>query len=156
MIKKLLTSFIALLILLSLSGTAFAVIQLNTDLHPSNLPDIEVRQRDPTPGEEGVRVSETIDPDLLESNPEVLATQTIILYVGSLINRVLLFTGTITIIFLIIAGANYILAFGKDERIERGKRGVFWSVIGLLTILFSYAIVQGVITILLRLDVAAT
>jgi hypothetical protein len=60
--------------------------------------------------------------------------------------------GSVAVIFIVIAGGNYIFAFGKDERIERGKRGIFWSLMGLITILFSYAIVQGIISVLLQVD----
>lgn len=130
-----------LLLTLGIFGLLFAgvpvssaAIQLPDYLRPDNLP--------------GAATATATSAD----HPETAATQTLILYVGNLVSQVLLFMGSIAVIFVILAGANYILAFGKDERIERGKRGIFWSMVGLVIILFSYAIVQGVISIILQVD----
>jgi Type IV secretion system pilin len=135
MIKKILfTVFSALTLSLVFSGSTLAAIQLDDNLRPENLPTIEP--------------SEATDPD----HPETAATQTLILFVGNIVSQVLLFTGALTIIFVIIAGINYIFAFGKDERIERGKRGLFWSLFGLIIILLSYAIVQGILQVVTQVD----
>lgn len=117
--------------------TALAAIQLDDTMRPSNLPSI-------------IPVESTNS-----ANPETAATQTLILFVGNILSQVLLFAGSATIIFLIISSAQYILAFGKDELIEKGKRGVFWSLFGLAVIMLSYAIVKGVIGIILQLDIGA-
>jgi hypothetical protein len=109
-------------------------VQLPSDLKPANIPDIEIEEAN--------------DGD----NPESAATQTLILFVGRLLSRVLVWAGVVAVVFLIVAGTNYILAFGKDERIEKGKRGVFWTLLGLLIILLAYAIVQAVIQVVLSLD----
>lgn len=135
MIKKLLLIFGCLGILTLSAPVSMAAIQLPGYLQPSNLPG-------------GTTAQEATDTD----HPETAATQTLILYVGNLVSQVLLFMASIAIVFVIIAGGNYIFAFGKDERIERGKRGLFWSLMGLITILFSYAIVQGIISIILQVD----
>ncbi|MEK7146138.1 MAG: hypothetical protein AAB802_03045 [Patescibacteria group bacterium] len=115
-----------------------AVIQLDDGLRPDNLPTFEA--------------SDAVN----EENPETAATQTIILFVGNLLSQVLLFAGAVTILFLIIAGANYIFAFGKDERIEKGKRGIFWAIVGLLIIMLSYSIVRGLVGVLLQVDESVT
>jgi hypothetical protein len=120
-----------------LVNSAFAAIQLDDNLRPNNLP---------TFGAE-----EAVDND----HPETAATQTLIMFVGNLVSQALLFVGALAIIFLIIAGMNYIFAFGKDERIEKGKRGMFWSLVGLLVVLLSYAIVQGILQIVLQVDESA-
>lgn len=134
MIKQILLS-LGLLGILTLNGpSSMAAIQLPDYLKPDNLP--------------GSVAAEATS----EDHPETAATQTLILYVGKLVSQVLLFMASIAIIFIIIAGGNYIFAFGKDDRIERGKRGIFWSMMGLITILFSYAIVQGIISILIQVD----
>jgi hypothetical protein len=137
-LRSILLTVFAASLFWALSMQAGAVIQLDDSLNPGGLPDVTVVEEQPD-----------------EENPESTATLTLILFVGNLVSQVLIFAGSVSIIFLIIAGANYIFAFGKDERIERGKRGVFWSIMGLLTILFSYAIVQGVIRFILQLDVSA-
>lgn len=135
MIKKLLLTFGLLGMLTAGAPGSMAAIQLPGYLQPDNLPA-------------GTAAQEATDPN----HPETAATQTLILYVGKMVSQVLLFMASIAIVFIILAGANYILAFGKDERIERGKRGIFWSLMGLIVILFSYAIVQGIISVILQVD----
>lgn len=137
MIKKILFSLGLLSTLCFSPHSASAAVQLPDYMRPSNLPDFNM--------------VEATDPD----HPETAATQSLILFVGKILSQVLLFMGSVAVIFLIIAGANYILAFGKDDKIERGKRGIFWSSFGLIIILLSYAIVQGIIQILLQVDSAA-
>jgi len=134
-IKKILLTIFGGMCFFWLMQGAFAAIQLDENLRPSSLPTFDVAPEATT-----------------DDNPETRATQTLILFVGSIVSQVLLFVGAITIIFLIIAGANYIFAFGKDERIEKGKLGMFWSLAGLVIIMLSYAIVQGIIQIILQVD----
>jgi len=136
-LKKILLTVVAATIFWMLAQQALAAIQLDGSLKPSNLPDI------------------TVQAEIDEGAPETAATRTLIIYVGNLVSKVLVFAGAVSIAFLIFAGANYILAFGKDERIERGKRGLFWSIAGLLVILLSYAIVRGVISIIMQFDSGA-
>lgn len=139
MMKKLLLITLAITLFWMLSIDAFAAIQLDDSLRPGNLPDpIEIEEA------------------LTDANPETAATQTLILFVGRLMSRVLVYAGIVAVAFLVVAGANYILAFGKDERIEKGKRGIFWAIMGLLVIMFSYAIVQAIISIVLTIDVSVT
>ena len=135
--KKILLTVLAATIFWMLAQQALAVIQLDPNLKPDNLPDI------------------TVQAEIDENSPETAATRTLIIYVGNIVSKVLVFAGAVSILFLIFAGANYILAFGKDERIERGKRGLFWSIAGLLVILLSYAIVRGIISIIMQFDSGA-
>ncbi len=135
MIKKLFLTVLAAIFFSTAVPTVLAAIQLDEGMRPSNLPTFEVV-------EEGTS----------EDNPETRATQTLILFVGNLVSQFLLFAGAITIIFLIIAGGNYIFAFGKDQLIEKGKKGMVWSLAGLIIIMLSYAMVQGVIQIILQVD----
>lgn len=138
MIKKLLLTILAATLLSFSIDVTLAAIQLDDSFRPSNLPTIEV--------EDAVN----------DDNPETAATQTLIMFVGNIISQVLLFVGALTILFVIIAGINYILAFGKDERIEKGKRGIVWSLVGLVLVLLSYAIVQGILQIILQVDESAS
>lgn len=142
--------FLTLLLALGLSGfwhlnhDVLAVIQLDDSLRPPNLPSFsDITSQAMEDAQEG-------------QAGEVTATTATILFVGNLLSQILVFVGSLTIIFLIVSGVNYILAFGKDERIERGKRGIFWSLMGLLIVLVSYAAVKGMISLLLQLDSSAT
>ncbi len=134
--KKILLAILAAVLFSLFVNSAFAAIQLDDNYRPSNLPTMEVSEAN-------------------DDNPETAATNTLIMFVGNIISQALLFTGALTIIFLIVASVNYILAYGKDERIEKGKRGMFWSLVGLLVILLSYAIVQGILQIVLQVDESA-
>lgn len=137
LLKKLLLTALATTLFWMLTQGVFAAIQVPDTFRPDNLPDWDT--------------AAATDP----AHPETAATQTVILFVGNMVSQILLFMATIAIFFVILAGANYIFAFGKDERIERGKRGLFWSLAGLIIILVSYSIVQGVISIILQVDSSA-
>lgn len=137
MIKKILLTILSAVLFWSLSSFAFAeAIQLDPNLKPDHIPSWDASSGS-------------------TENPEIAATQTLILYVGNLISQFLLFAGAITMIFLILAGANYIFAFGKDEKIENSKRALFWTLFGLVIVMLSYAIVKGVVQILLQIDASA-
>ncbi len=138
--KKIYVTFLAAIIFWSITLTAFASIQLEDDFRPSNLPTLGPETEIAT----------------VEGHPEAAATQTLILYVGKLVGQVLVFCGALTVIFLIIAGAKYAFAYGVDDRIEQAKRGITWSIFGLIIIILSYSIVRGVIKILVSTDVNAT
>ena len=138
--KKIYLTFLAAIIFWSLSFNVFGTaIQLDGTYKPDNLPTLGASQ-------------EAASAD----HPETAATQTIILYVGNLVSQVLLFTGALTIVFIIIAGAKYVFAYGNDDRLGQAKRGITWSVVGLILILLSYSIVRGVIKLLISTDVSAT
>lgn len=125
---------------LDLSTNVLGVIQLDDSLRPDGLPAFD----------ESIVQSA---PDA--NNPESSVSQSAILFIGALLSQVLLFLGAVGVIILIVAGANYIFAFGKEERIQKGKDGLFWAIMGLLVVLLSYAIVQGFIRLLVLIDVAA-
>ena len=148
-------SLLAILISLSFltSGfeTVFALNFESADLIASTLTD--QGQLDPILKPEGLVNYEPVNPGEGTAIEDRIALN-IILYVGRLVSRVLVFLGVITIVFLIIAGSNYILAFGKEERINKGKRGVFWALVGFIVVLFSYTIVQAVIQVILTWNIA--
>ena len=139
MLKKILLTICTVALGTLMLQSSASALTLDETFKPDNLPSFET-------------VNTVTDAD----HPETAATQTIILYVGNLLSKVLLFVGSLTIVFLIVAGANYIFAFGKDQRIEAGKRGLTWSIVGLVLVLLSYAIVQGIIYILLQVDYGAS
>lgn len=116
-----------------------AAVTLDNSLRPDNLPTYDF---------DSVAANS-------EQNPETAATQAIILFVGNLVSQVLVFAGAIAILFVIVSGGTYIFAFGDDTKIDKGKRGLFWSLMGLMVILLSYAITRGVISIIIKVDSAA-
>lgn len=61
-------------------------------------------------------------------------------------------SGVLAIYFLVTAGLTYVKSFGRDEEIQKAKKSIIWSIVGLLIIITSYAIVQNVIKITLSVD----
>ena len=135
--KKFLVTILTVIAFFLFIDGASAVIQLNEGMRPENLPTFDVSEA------------------TQDSSPETAGTNTLIFFIGNLVSQFLLFAGAITIIFMIVAGANYIFAFGKDQLIEKGKKGMVWSLVGLIIIMLSYAIVQGAIQIILQVDESA-
>ena len=138
--KKIYLTFLGAIVFWSITLNAFASIQLEDDFRPSNLPTLQTTSEIAT----------------VEGHPEAAATQTLILYVGKIVGQVLVFCGALTVIFIIIGGAKYVFAYGSDDKIGEAKRGITWSVIGLILIILSYSIVRGIIKLLVSTDVNAT
>lgn len=112
---------------------SLALVQIDPSLKPEGLPSINVAKPSG------------------QNNGKIQAIQSVASFVGAFVNRALIFLSSVAIILIIIAGANYSFSFGNPDRAENGKRGLIWSLIGLLVILFSYAIVQGILQIILML-----
>ena len=61
--------------------------------------------------------------------------------------RILLnLTAALSIIFVLIGGARYLLGFGKEEEYEKAKKSILWALAGLLIALLSDEIVAAIIT----------
>jgi hypothetical protein len=76
--------------------------------------------------------------DLPTNLPEVLSK-----VVGSL----LYFVGTVAVLFLIVAGLQFIIAAGNPEGVEKAKSAAINVVIGLAIIILSNVLVKFVINI---------
>lgn len=64
------------------------------------------------------------------------------------INAALGFTTLTAVLFLIVGGYQYMTSAGNPDQIQRAKSTILYSVIGLVVILLSYAIVRFVINAL--------
>ena len=60
------------------------------------------------------------------------------------INTLLVLTGSITVLFLIVGGFWYLTSGGNEEQAEKGKKTVVNSIIGLVVVVMSFAIVRVV------------
>lgn len=63
-------------------------------------------------------------------------------------DTVLMVVGAIAVIMMIIGGIRYILSGGDAKKVTDAKNTILYAIIGLLIIIFSYAIVHFVIGIL--------
>jgi hypothetical protein len=64
--------------------------------------------------------------------------------VFNLASWMLLILGSIAIIGFVISGILYLTAAGDDERMETAKKGMIYSIIGVVVGLLGYVIVQAV------------
>lgn len=54
----------------------------------------------------------------------------------------------VAILVIAVGGVRYVISHGEDGQIEGAKNTLMWGVIGLLVIMFSYAAVRIVITLI--------
>lgn len=64
--------------------------------------------------------------------------------------------GVLAVFFIIQSGFTYVTAFGREEEMQKAKKGLMWALIGLVVVLTSYAIVQNVLKITLSIDPSET
>ncbi len=62
-----------------------------------------------------------------------------------IVNYALTFLGIIAVLMIIFAGVKYITAAGKQESIDSAKKIILYSLIGIIIILLSFAIVNTVL-----------
>lgn len=65
--------------------------------------------------------------------------------VGTLMNAVYFWSGTVAVIVIIIAGFYFITSRGDSSKIQIAKNAIFGAVIGLVIILLAFIITQFVI-----------
>jgi len=61
---------------------------------------------------------------------------------NSVANRFLWFLGALAIVGLIIAGGQYILAFGDPTKTINAKRSIFWIITGIIVVMALAAILM--------------
>jgi len=71
-------------------------------------------------------------------NAESSVTNLILKIANGLISIVI----GLSVIFLIYGGIKYVTSVGNDEKIQEAKRIMIWSVIGLITSISSYVVIQ--------------
>lgn len=62
-----------------------------------------------------------------------------------IVNFLLLVAGAVAIIFLIIGGIRYMVSSGNSDQIEKAKHTILYAIIGILIVIFSYAIVNALL-----------
>ena len=58
------------------------------------------------------------------------------------LNRVFFWAGVIAVVIIVIAGFRYITSAGSPDKAKQARNTIVYTVIGLLIILFSFAIVN--------------
>lgn len=111
-----------------------------------------------------VPAADALNPSIKEKVDQILPTDIIkkggktLLPVGDLkedivpraIRIFLMLMGTVSLIVFVYAGIMLIIAQGNEEEIKKFKTIIVWSLIGLVFITTSYAIVRGVMQLVFR------
>jgi len=74
--------------------------------------------------------------------------------IAGLVSFILPLAGVFAFISFVIAGFFFILGFGSETAVQRAKKIMIWSIVGLIVIAFSYVITQYVIDLALAPDAA--
>ena len=82
----------------------------------------------------------------LDTVPASAGNITVAQLLTKVINWVLMFAAAVAVLFLILGGLQYVTSAGNKDRIEKAKQTILYSVIGLIVIALSYAIVAFVST----------
>ncbi len=126
--KKILTKILfSTLVLLSLTTVVNAQIAIPTDYMPDNTPiNVDFIQ-------EATRTD--------GASPEMATISILQVLAGGL----LYFAGPVAVILIVINAFNMAIGGADSEKLEQAKKGLTWTLIGLLLIILSYSIVKTVI-----------
>lgn len=113
--------FLLIVTIAIITGQVQARLGLPEDLRPEHAPS--------TPG-------------IIGSNEADYGNFILHLLAGSL----LYLTGPIAIFFIAFGGLRYIISHGKQEEMEKAKKTITYAIVGLLVVIFSYVIIQTVIS----------
>lgn len=58
------------------------------------------------------------------------------------LNRVFFWAGIVAVVIIVFAGYRYITSAGNPEKAKQARNTIFYTIIGLLVIIFSFAIVN--------------
>ena len=82
---------------------------------------------------------------LLDENgvsTDVATLQCIPVVFGNILNTALIFAGGVALVFIIISGYKFINSGGDPKQVEGARKTATYAILGLLLILFSFAIVN--------------
>lgn len=65
--------------------------------------------------------------------------------IAAIINFALLFAAVFAVVAFLVSGFMFILGFGSDTSIQRAKKIMIWSAIGLVVIIFSFVLVRLIV-----------
>ncbi len=90
----------------------------------------------------------TLGPTCLPKKPDTVKGYT---SVGDVVKQIidwaLIFVGSVALIFVIIGGFKYLAANGNEEQVKSAKATIIRALVGLLIVIFAYAIVALVATV---------
>lgn len=122
--QKLQIALLSLMVVLNfLPQIAAAQVQLPDELHPNYAPVVVIKG----------------------GSSSDYGNYFLQLIAGSL----LYLAGPIAVAMIAVGGLRYVVSHGDQTQMEGAKKTLQWAIIGLLVIIFSYAIIKGIISIAL-------
>lgn len=82
---------------------------------------------------------------------DISADEATLSFASIVIDMIIYVSGTLAVIGVIVGGARYMFSFGGDGK-EQAKSTIIWSLLGLVAVMMSYAIVHNVIRIILKVS----
>jgi len=62
-----------------------------------------------------------------------------------ILDIILLFSGILSVFFITLSGVRFTFAIGSQDQIDGAKRNLIWSILGLLAVILSWAVITNVI-----------
>ncbi|MFA5127059.1 MAG: pilin [Patescibacteria group bacterium] len=90
------------------------------------------------------------------SNTGLITNRDPVQIISAIINIILSFVGAIFIVLIIMSGIRWMTSSGNPDQIKKAKETIINSMIGLLIIFASYAIVYYVVKFLARASLSPT
>lgn len=85
--------------------------------------------------------------------PQPLGGKDVSSLAAQIIETILGLVGVLALVMFIYGGILWMTSAGKKEQVEKGKKTLVWSVLGLALVAFSYAILQFVLNVLIETPV---
>ena len=61
------------------------------------------------------------------------------------LDLILLVAGTLSVVFIVVAGVRIVASVGGKDEITNAKRNLQWAILGLIAIILSWALIQNVV-----------
>jgi hypothetical protein len=100
---------------------------------------------------QNVSQPDTNEPDLTLPNP--LGTTNVSVLAARIIRAVLGLVGVFALVMFIYGGVLWMSSGGNEEMIKKGKDTLVWAVLGLALIFFSYAVLDFIFRVILKVGV---
>lgn len=65
---------------------------------------------------------------------------------SNVVNTILYVTGIIAVAMLIIGGIRFMISRGDKDKVQKAKNTIVYAIIGLILVIFSYAIVNFIVS----------
>jgi len=142
--KKIIFLTITITLLISLAGTCLAEDTSASSTSDSSKQTFgQVKTNDPL-------IPTIVVPKTSEGKPSKLGVVAQLpasdwsILLANIIKFILAITGSLALISFTYGGVKMVTAQGKEDEIGKGKTVIFWSILALIIIAISYAIVVGI------------